>query len=64
MAFKIDFKCEDMEQVFLTEIGVPDFLWVCKKRGSIFGTIAEHCYDCEKYQRMLDEIKKVLECDE
>lgn len=61
--YKINFNCVWLEQDYIGINDAFDYVWVCKKRGSIFVSIYDHCYDCEQYQKMLAEVKKVLEND-
>lgn len=61
---KINFTCEQMHDVtFDEDFEVPTSyrIYNCHKRGSIFTSISDHCYDCPKYKKMLDEVCKILE---
>lgn len=61
MAFKVDFKCEHLEQVPLDENTQINFVWVCRKRGDVFYSIMDHCNGCYIFERMLDDLKKAFE---
>ena len=55
---KINFKCDCLKEEF-TKGNIR--LYMCTKRGSFFYSISDHCYDCPKYQEMLDQVCKILE---
>lgn len=61
---KINFTCEQIRDINLEEcLDEPiDYrVFNCLKRGSLFTSISDHCYDCPKYKKMLDEVCKILE---
>lgn len=61
---KINFNCDNMREIsFEEDLEMPTIYRVynCHKRGSLFTSISDHCYDCPKYQEMLDQVCKILE---
>lgn len=61
---KINFKCEQMRDLAKEADFEKLFhlrFYYCSKRGSVFTRISDHCYDCPKYQEMLDQVCKILE---
>lgn len=58
------FNCSNIVDITKKQAEPHLFRWYCTKRHSYFYSTYDHCFDCDNFQKMLSELKKVVDMED